>query len=212
MNGGIFMSNEKMQELDCPWCGRGASLDITGCRFVLCPMSDRYIDIILDAVKKVDTQKVWHTTDKLSTIYRGKRVHVVDAAKACFVNAYQQDVHMVMEATFSKGCPGDTDADSFLSEDDTLLNQKNIADKHFPVLCKFAFYPMGMDDYIRHVAYVANLAISRGVYLESSHYATVLHGDVHAVFDYFNEVMEYAEKNISHYILEATLSVNSPTK
>ena len=107
-------------------------------------MSDRYIDIILDAVKKVDTRKVWNTTDKLSTIYRGKRVHVTDAAKACFVNAYQENVHMVMEATFSKGCPGDTDADSFLSEDDELLNQKNIADKHFTVLCKFAFYPMGL--------------------------------------------------------------------
>ena len=46
--GLFFMSNEEMEEFDCPWCGRGASLDITGCRFVLCPMSDRYIDIILD--------------------------------------------------------------------------------------------------------------------------------------------------------------------
>ena len=65
-----------------------------------------FIEVILGAIEKVHTEKVWSTTDKLSTIYRGKREHVLDALKACMIHAYQEGVHMTMEATVSKGCPG----------------------------------------------------------------------------------------------------------
>ena len=89
-------------------CGScGASKEITGCRFSLSPMSDKYIDIILGALGKVDTSKVWKETDKLSTIYRGKRIHVLDAVKGLFIHSYDENVHMTLEATLSKGCPGD---------------------------------------------------------------------------------------------------------
>ena len=108
-------------------CGcSGATKEITGCRFSLSPMTDRFVDVILGAIEKVHTDKVWSTTDKLSTIYRGKREHVLDAVKACMVHAYHEGVHMTMEATVSKGCPGDTDAESFLAEDDVLLNEPEI--------------------------------------------------------------------------------------
>ena len=83
----------------------GASKDITGCRFTLAPMSDRYIDIILGAIQKVDTSNVWANTEKHSTLYRGKRIHVLDAVKACFVHAYDPDVHMTMETTFPRAVP-----------------------------------------------------------------------------------------------------------
>ena len=194
-----------------PWCGCGASKDITGCRFSIAPMSDDYIDIILGAVEKVDTSKIWSKTDKLSTIYRGKREHVVDAVKACFVRSYNDKVHMTMEATFSKGCPGDTDADCYLAEDDVPVNERLISDKKFNVLSKIAFYPLGVEDYMKHIAHVVNLAIEKGLYKESTHYVSILEGDISDLFTYFNEVMEYAEENISHYVLQVTLSVNSPT-
>ena len=62
----------------CP----GSTLPISGCRFTLAPMTDRYVEIITEAVAKVDTSKVWKNTDHLSTVYRGKQIHVVDAVKA----------------------------------------------------------------------------------------------------------------------------------
>ena len=40
---------------DLPWAGRGTELPIAGCRFTLYPMSDKYIEIILGALKKTDT-------------------------------------------------------------------------------------------------------------------------------------------------------------
>lgn len=193
-------------------CGScGASKEITGCRFSLSPMSDKYIDIILGALGKVDTSKVWKETDKLSTIYRGKRIHVLDAVKGLFIHSYDENVHMTLEATLSKGCPGDTDADSFLAEDDVAVNEESIKDIHFKTTCKISIYPMGVSNYMEYIAKVVNHAIDMGIYVKSAHYVTILEGDIHDLFHFFNEAAEYCNKELSHYIMQITLSVNSPT-
>ena len=194
---------------DYPWHGCGTTRDITGCRFSISVMSDNFIPMILGAIKNVDTKKVWSATDELSTIYRGKRIHVIDCVKSCFVNVNDGKTHITMEASFSKGCPGDTDDESFLAQDDIMLNNTT---KKFDVTGKIAFYPMGIQNYMGKIAYVVNLAIEKGLYQGSSHYATMLKGDINDLFDYFNAVLEYGEKNISHYVLQVTLSVNSQTK
>ena len=118
---------------------------------------------------------------------------------------------MTMEATVSKGCPGDTDAECYLAEDDALLNEPEIKDIHFPVNCKISLYPMGVPDYMKYIADVVNMSIDCGVYDRSYHYATILEGDVQDLFAYFDKATDYCGANLSHYILEITLSVNSPT-
>ena len=192
-----------------PWGGCGTDKDITGCRFSLSVMSDDYVPIILSAVEGVNTAHVWSATDALSTIYRGKRIHVVDAIQGFFAKAYRPDKHITLEATFSKGCPGDVEEDAVLMESDVLLNP---TDKSFPVRGKIAFYPLGVVAYMDHIAYVVRLAMEKKLYKNASHYASELEGDVSELFAYFNEVLAYAEENIEHYVLQATLSVNSPTK
>lgn len=109
---------------DLPWAGRGTGLPISGCRFTLYPMTDNFIDIILGALKKTDTQAVWSETDALSTVYRGKLPYVTDAVKALFINAYQENVHMAIEGQFSKGCPGDISGDSKLEWEGEAPNKK----------------------------------------------------------------------------------------
>ena len=194
-------------------CGCGSDLPaITGCRFSLSPMTDRFAEIILDAVKAKKTDKVWQETGKLSTIYRGRQIHVEDAVKACFIHAWRKDVHMTMEATFSRGCPGDIAGDSFLAEDEVLLNEPAIRNIHFPVACKIALYPMGIPNYMEYIAEVVNHAIDLGIYEKSAHYCTVLSCDVQELFDYIHYVNTYCAEHLSHYIFEVTISVNSPTK
>ena len=141
-------------------------------------MADNYIDVILSSLGKTDTSKVWKETDKLSTVYRGKQIHVEDAVEACFANAWRKGVHMTMEMTFSKGCPGDTEADCFMSEDDVRANEDRIRDIHFPVNCKISLYPLGIPDYMKYIAEVVNHSIDLGLYERSTHYCTVLKGDV----------------------------------
>lgn len=190
----------------------GASGDITGCRFSLCPMSDRYIELILGAVDKTDTSGVWSCTEAHSTLYRGRREQVLDALKACFIYAWQPDIHMTMEATFSRGCPGDTDGESYLAAAAPLPNEAATREIHFPVLCKISLYPMGVPNYMEYIAHVVNHAVDMGIYAGSAHYVTVLKCDVQQLFAYFEYVNAYCAGHLSHYVFEATLSVNSPSE
>ena len=196
---------------DLPWAGRGTKLDISGCRFSLDPMTDDFVSIILGALEETDTSAVWSQSDALSTVYRGKLPYVADAVKALFINAWRPDVHMALEGQFSRGCPGDSDGDSLLTREDPVPNQPKIQDRHFPVLCKLALYPMGTEDYIDEIAKVWRLAEAKGLNPTTIHYATRIHGDIHEVFDYLEEVCSLMEKSVPHYILHFTLSVNSPT-
>lgn len=207
LKGGFFMGLK-----DCLWCIGGASKGVSGCRFSLYPMADNFVEIILGALSKTDMSKVWKATDKLSTCVRGKRVHVFDSVKGLFVNAYRENVHMALEASFSKGCPGDTDADSFMEVDDIKLNESLIKEQKFNVISKISFYPMGENDYMEHIAHAVMKAKENGVFSKSSHYVSILEGDVHDVFKTLEDIFEYGETNLSHYILQVTISVNSPTK
>ncbi|OFQ99944.1 YkoF family thiamine/hydroxymethylpyrimidine-binding protein [Alloscardovia sp. HMSC034E08] len=192
-------------------CGiDGASLQITGCRFSASPMCDNFVDILMNAIAQTDTSKIWSDTDEMSTVYRGRDIHVVDAVRAFFTGAEQPNVHMTMEATFSKGCPGDRDADVYLDENDELANA-HMRNKHFPVRAKIALYPMGVDDYMHHIAHIVNHAIDAGIYSRTAHYNTYLAGDVQDIFDYIAWTVNYCGSNIHHYIFEVTLSVHSPS-
>ena len=196
---------------DLPWAGRGTDLPIAGCRFSLYPMTDNFVDMILGALEKTNTETVWAQSDALSTVYRGKLTYVADAVKALFINAYKEGVHMAIEGQYSKGCPGDIDGDSKLSCEGEAPNKALVADRHFPVLCKFALYPMGTPDYIQHIADVWRLAETRGLQPTTIHYATRLSGDVHEVFDFLEEVCALMDGKVSHYIVHFTMNCNSPT-
>ena len=196
-----------MDQKNYPEHGCGTAGDITGCRFTLSSMSDNFVAVILGAIKKVNAKKIWNATGVMSTVYRGKRIHVMDCLKACFVHANDGKTHVVMEAAVSKGSPDDGD-DRYLAEDNALLNNTQVK---FNVFSAVSFYPMGIADYMDRITHVVKIAMDRGLYVESSHCASILKGDINDLFDYFDVVLEYAEQNISRYVLQVTLSVNSPS-
>ncbi|MCC5894054.1 MAG: thiamine-binding protein [Alkalibacterium sp.] len=188
----------------------GSTMEITGVRFNLSPMSDQFETIILDAIHKVDLSKVWAETDHISTVYRGKEEAVFDTLKAAFVFAYKKGVHMTLEATISKGCPGDSDSDYTLEMDDPRVNKEESSAIDFPVIGKFALYPMGSDNYMGTIAEVVNEGIDRGVVTGSGHYGTNLGGSVQEVFDYLEYVSNKVGSEVSHYVSQITLHCNVP--
>ena len=204
------MSKNYVNYGNCSSGKPGSTMGITGARFNLSPMSDEFETIILDAIKNVDLSKVWSHTDHISTVYRGKEEAVFDALKAAYVHAYREGVHINLEATFSKGCPGDSDSDYTLEFDDPRVNQDTTKAIDFPVIGKYALYPMGSDDYMPTIAEVVNEGIERGVVSGSGHYGTNLSGNVHDVFDYLEYVADTVGKEVSHYVIQFTLLCNVP--
>lgn len=191
-----------------PWSGCGTDKEITGCRFSLSVMSDDYVSKILNALEAIDTTQVWKATDLLSTTYRGHKTNVIQTLKELFIAVNDNETHITLEATLSKGCPGDTEEDIPMELAPVI---KRLPSTKFNVHGKIAFYPMGQLDYLAHIAHVVRLAINKGVYDKSSHYATQLHGDVHDLFDYFHEIFDYADEHLEHFIYQITLSINSPS-
>jgi uncharacterized protein YqgV (UPF0045/DUF77 family) len=174
-------------------------------------MNDSFVSIITEALEKTRTDAVWSSIDALSTVYRGRLPFVVDAARGLFVNAYCSDVHMVIEGQFSKGCPGDTDGDSYLALDGEPPNLPRVRDVHFPAIAKIALYPLGTENYIDGIAHVFRMAEDAGLNPKIIHYATRIEGDIHEIFDYLEAACGYAATVASHFALTFTVSVNSPS-
>lgn len=187
---------------------------IVGCSFSVYPMADEFVDIITEALKEIDSSKVWIETDDVTTCVRGRSEHVFDVSKAIFVHAANSGKHVVFNGTFSVGCPCDSDGDTFMSEDDHRLNEEKSKAIEFDVATKFALYPMGYNDYIQVIVDQVERAQEQGTFTKGVHYASRLDGDVHQVFNTLEESFVGATKisDRSHIVMTATISANSPSK
>ena len=93
------------------------------------------------APQSVDTGKVWIQTDDVSTCIRGRAEHVFDVTRAIFAYAAASGVHTVFNGTYSIGRPGDTDADVYMTEDSTRLNNDIGEHADMETACQFALTP-----------------------------------------------------------------------
>jgi uncharacterized protein YqgV (UPF0045/DUF77 family) len=201
-----------MKRMASPSCGTSR---IVGSRFALYVMSDRFAEIILTALKEVDSSKVWLKTDDLTTCIRGRSSHVFDVAKALFVHAANTGEHVVFNGTFSIGCPGDTEGDSYMSGDDVKLNEADMAEpsRKLEAACHFALYPMNREDYMDVIYESVDAIKASGVSAQGVHYASRLDGNAETVFAALEQAFEQAQKSdLAHLVMTAVVSANSPTK
>jgi len=185
---------------------------IAGCSFSVYPMSDRFVDLIISAIKKVDTSKVWMKTDKVSTIARGRIPHIFDVSQAIFLDVAKSGEHTVYSATFSVGCPGDTEGHTFMAKDDTPMNTNVISGIDQKVSAKFALYPMGGGNYMDLIYEQIEAMKKHGLDVNLTHYETMLEGSAVDVFTGLKRVFEAMEEaGSSHTIMTVTISANSPS-
>lgn len=180
------------------------------CRFTLSPMSDRFVDIILGAIEKVDTHMVRSKTGKLSTLYEGLRPYVEDGVKACFIHAYRPGVHMTMEAVYSKGWPGEK-PEGPEAEEGEAPNAGAVGQVHFPMAAKMSLYVMDGGEWAKGRETLEGLARELGVLEGEEPDCLVLNGDVQQVFDCVEAANRWCAQVFGWYALAATFSVNSPT-
>ncbi|MBG9770063.1 Ykof family thiamine-binding protein [Bacillus vallismortis] len=185
---------------------------IAGFRFSLYPMSDDFISVIKSALNKTDTSKVWAKTDHISTVLRGSIDHVFDVAKAIYLYAANSAKHIVMNGTFSIGCPGDTQGDTYLSADEKRVNEEAIRSLKAEAPCQFALYPMNEPDYMGLIMEAVDIAKAEGTFVQGVHYASELDGDAHDVFRTLEAVFRMAEQQTKHVTMTVNLSANSPSR
>ncbi|AZZ60245.1 hypothetical protein DSM07_02390 [Oenococcus sp. UCMA 16435] len=193
-------------------CNINGSNNVTGCKLSIYPMNDEFADVITQAIKELNKKQlpIWSKTDLFSTTYRGEQKNVVEIVKDACKLSYRKNMHTVFELTFSKGCPGDSEADQYLNKSG-LSSPNEIKKINFPVHCKYSFYAFGEKDYMKEIEKIIDLAKKSGLNPKSQHYATELNGNIDQLFNYFNQALSYAHEHINHYVIEATISVNSPS-
>ncbi|MCJ8011686.1 Ykof family thiamine-binding protein [Paenibacillus sp. KQZ6P-2] len=181
---------------------------IAGCRFSIYPMSNNFISIIEHALKATDTSKVWMLTDDVSTCLRGRISHVFDVVHSIFAHAAATGEHVVFSGTFSIGCPGDSSGDVYMSEDDIRLNDVKSG---IDTSAHFSLYPLNTPGYMDMIAEAVKTADSLGTFSGGIHYASRLDGTSGEVFRTLEQAFTDASKEVSHLVMTATLSCNSPS-
>ncbi|CAM3948899.1 YkoF family thiamine/hydroxymethylpyrimidine-binding protein [Alkalicoccus chagannorensis] len=186
---------------------------IVGVRFAVYPMADNFAEIIKGALKETDASKVWVQTDDVTTCIRGRSEHVFDTAKAVFAHAAKSGIHVVFNGTFSVGCPGDSEGDAYMNEDDQRLNDAVVRELDVETATHFALYPMADPDYMQIIADQVQTAEKHGTFSGGVHYASRLDGNVNHVFDTLEEAFVNASKtkDRGHVTMTATVSANSPS-
>ncbi len=186
---------------------------LAGCSFSIHPMSDNFIELITNALEKTDTSKVWIQTDKVSTIVRGRMEHIFDVSQAILAQTAQTGKHVAFHATYSVGCPGDTEGHSYIAESDELMNDSENEKLSLDVAAKFALYPMDGGDYMDTIYEQIENMKSFGVEVSPTHYETRLDGNSHDIFKGLSSVFQKTkEAGSSHTVMTVSISANSPTK
>lgn len=74
-----------------------------GARFSLYPMTDRYVEVILGAIRSLADRGLEIETDDVSTFVGGDRDAVYDTLEDVFASAARSGEHVVMNVLFSHG-------------------------------------------------------------------------------------------------------------
>lgn len=185
--------------------------DIAGVSFSIHPMSDQFVSIITGALEKTDTSKVHIKTDDVTTTVRGKLIHIFDVTQAVFLHAANTGEHVAFQATYSLGCPGDSQGEAYMDTDDVPLNSDTVKNIEQYVAAKFALYPLGGGDYM-DVIYNQIEAMKEYVTVSSANYSTRLEGDAQDIFRGLEQVFTATvEGGSNHTVMTVSISANSPS-
>ncbi|WP_274627221.1 YkoF family thiamine/hydroxymethylpyrimidine-binding protein [Arvimicrobium flavum] len=198
----------------------------SGAQISLYPMSDDFVDIILNAIKALDPYRDSFRieTDDLSTLLVGPPEQLFPAMRDLFVAAAASGRHCVLSATVSRGCPGEPDdpictpaerpeVPAPLEERVALAvrTAAQAADTGQEIAVQFSFYPLGRGHHMDEIYGCIDFLKSSGVFERSKNFCTKLRGDAGQVFATLEQAFLRFGSPEGHVALDLTVSANSPT-
>src|SRR5207245_6235705 len=119
-----------------------------GARFSLYPMTDRYVPVILDAIKGLRDTGLEVETDDVSTFIGGDRDRVFRELERVFACAAKTGEHVVMTVLLSHGCPGETYCEAPGDVRPALSAARPNGKAGVEVSAQWSLYPLGRDGYM----------------------------------------------------------------
>lgn len=187
-----------------------------GVRFSLHPMRDDFVPLILDAVRELPELGVEVETDDVSTCLLGEEPNLWEALRVAFGRAAGSGSHIVLNATFSAGCPGEPEGDVCVPRayEGPVGGEEGWSREAYglgPVSVQFALYPLGATDYMDAIYGEIERARQAGVRVVGRHFCTHLYGSGDDVFATLRQAFREAQGRAAHVVMTVTASANSPS-
>lgn len=189
-----------------------------GVRFSLYPMRDTFVPLILDAVDGLDRLGVEAEVDDVSTCLLGEEPTLFEALRVAFGRAAASGAHVVLQASFSAGCPGELEGDVCVPRayQGPSGGEEGWSQEAYQlpgqVACQFALYPLGAGDYMDTIYAEIERARRDGVVtVVGRHFCTHLYGPGGEVFDVLRRAFAAARARATHVVMTAAVSANSPS-
>jgi energy-coupling factor transport system substrate-specific component len=198
-----------------------------GAQVSLYPMTDGFIDVILNSLKALDPwrDRLRIETDDISTLIVGPPEVLFPALRDLYASAAATGVHVVLRATLSRGCPGEPDDP--ICQTGALANpteplaqrqaqaQSAVADapiKGQTADAQFSLYVMGAGDHMAEIMGCIGFLKTSGSFDRSKNFCTRLTGDAGPVFATLQQAFcQFGPPN-GHVTVDLTVSANSPSK
>lgn len=198
-----------------------------GAQVSLYPMTDGFIDVILNSLKALDPwrDRFRIETDDISTLIVGPPEVLFPALRDLYASAAATGVHVVLRATLSRGCPGEPDdpicQTGALANPTEPLAQRQaqalsaVADaliKGQTADAQFSLYVMGAGDHMAEIMGCIGFLKTSGSFDRSKNFCTRLTGDAGPVFATLQQAFcQFGPPN-GHVTVDLTVSANSPSK
>lgn len=183
-----------------------------GARFSLCPMSDRYVRLILDAIGELRASGLEVETDDVSTFLGGDRDAVFAHLEAAFASVARTGTHVVMTVLVSHGCPGETYCEAPGGVQAPAPSTARGGKTGVDVSCQWSLYPLGVPGYMDVIYREIDRSKKAGVFKAGRHFVSHLRGDLHDVLAAVRESFDAACNEVPHVTAHLAISANSPTK
>ena len=189
-----------------------------GARVTLAVMSDRYAQIILDALRRTDPTGLSVETGVVSTFIGGAETDIVRYLVDLIGAAGRGGHHVTATVHFSRGCPGEVvcalpGGAGPLSSDIPTVTPVGIA-----AVGEWALYPLddggrpgAEPDHMRDIYAAIDFAKANGSFVASEHFVTRLQGDLATVLQTAAAGWILVGQSVQHVTSHLTLSINSPS-
>lgn len=199
-----------------------------GAQLSLYPLCDRFVDVIVGAVAALDPyrDRLRIETDDISTLMVGPPEALFPAMQDLFVAPARTGVHTILQATVSRGCPGEPDdpvcRSPVLDRREALDADRAIAealarlpeapeDTGVDTAAQIAFYPLGTPEHMADIAACIGFLRQSGAHDRPKNFCTRLRADAGRLFPVLAQAFLGFGAGDGHAVLTATISANSPS-
>ena len=189
-----------------------------GARITAAVMSDRYVEIITDALAAADANGLVVDSGDVSTYVGGSEAALLGYLTRLSAAIAATGVHASIVVHLSRGCPGEVVCALPGGAGPRVVEPPQGETTGLFAAAEWALYPLadgvrdGVEpDHMRDIYAAIDHARNNGTFVASEHFVTRLEGDLGTILETVVSGWARVGRSVQHVTSHLTLSVNSPS-